>query len=92
MYFEGRGTGLRHTKIVTHGSALTLSPPMRIGGQGLLSREKEKDTLNARVDIHGKYFRGFSCLLPRNLDDPFPQRLYNVDLKTRIAFSFLNRH
>lgn len=45
---------------------LTLGPPMRFGGQGLLSREKEKDTLNSRVDTHGKYFTGFSRLLPQN--------------------------
>lgn len=35
-------------KIVSRGSALTLSPPMRIGGQGLLWRDKEKDTLTPK--------------------------------------------
>lgn len=76
-YLKGRRSGLNGIKIVSHGSALMLSPQVWIGGQGLLLRNKEKDTPAHEWIVIGNTSELF-CAFYLKLDNPFSPEVYKM--------------
>lgn len=55
-----------------------LSPQVRIGGQGLLLRDKERDTPAREWIVIVEIHQSFSVLFTQKLGDPFSPEVYRM--------------